>query len=177
MLDAAKLKRKPLQKWGYHTAGTNSANWVNLTAVGAWCYYENKTANGTVYGKLYNWYAVHDPRGLAPAGCHIPSDPEWTTLTASLGGDTLAGGAMKNTTGWPPPNTGATNSSGFSGLPGGRRNESGSFYDGSFIGFWWSFTKTSNNEAWYRSLLYSGMGVTTSRTSVDVGFSVRCIRD
>ena len=77
----------------------DSAAWANLTT-GAWCYYENSTAKGTIYGKLYNWYAVNDPRGLAPKGYHIPSDAEWTILTDYLGGDSIAGKQMKSTSGW-----------------------------------------------------------------------------
>ncbi len=83
----------------------------------AWCYYENDPANGAKYGKLYNWYAVNDSRGLAPVGYHIPSDAEWTQLTDYLGGRDVAGGKMKSTTGWKAPNKDASNSSGFSGLP------------------------------------------------------------
>jgi uncharacterized protein (TIGR02145 family) len=96
--------------------------WAALTT-GAWCWYNNDSANGAVYGKLYNWYAVNDPRGLAPEGWHIPSDAEWTTLTTFLGGEGVAGGKMKERgiTHWIYPNTDATNSSGFTGLPGGVR--------------------------------------------------------
>ncbi|MBK6504532.1 MAG: fibrobacter succinogenes major paralogous domain-containing protein [Ignavibacteria bacterium] len=123
----------------------------------AWCYYDNDPDNGEIYGKLYNWYAVNDPRGLAPEGWHIPSDKEWTILTKYLGGkatqdktdtgtpywDTpIAGGKMKSTGTqyWKSPNEEATNSSGFSGLPGGLRNASLSL---SFVrieesGYWWS---------------------------------------
>ncbi len=111
--------------------------WAALTT-GAWCYYENNTVNGTTYGKLYNWYAVNDPRGLAPTGYHVPSDGEWTTLTTFLGGESVAGGKMKATTLWNSPNTGATNSSGFTGLPGGIRNRFGSIFDIGFNGNWWS---------------------------------------
>ena len=66
----------------------------------AWCYYDNKAANGTKYGKLYNWYAVNDPRGLAPIGYHIPTDDEWTVLSTFLGGEDLAGKKMKSRSGW-----------------------------------------------------------------------------
>lgn len=69
------------------------STWETLTT-GAWCYYENNTDNGTTYGKLYNWYAVNDPRGLAPNGYHIPTDAEWTTLSTYLGGDSIAGNKM-----------------------------------------------------------------------------------
>ena len=82
------------------------SEWKTLTT-GAWCYYNNDPANGTKYGKLYNWYAVHDPRGLAPAGFHIPSDAEWTTLITYLGGESVAGGKLKQAGmyNWISPNT------------------------------------------------------------------------
>ncbi len=94
--------------------------WKSLTT-GAWCYFKNDKDSGVTYGKLYNWYAVNDPRGLAPVGWHIPSDAEWSTLSAYLGGDSIAGGKLKEsgTSHWNIPNTGATNVSGFSALPGG----------------------------------------------------------
>jgi len=82
-------------------AKTN-AEWelAGLNQQPAWCYYENKGENGTTYGKLYNGYAVNDPRGLAPSGYHIPTDAEWTILTDYLGGDSIAGAKMKSTSGW-----------------------------------------------------------------------------
>ena len=97
---------------------TDPAAWAALTT-GAWCYYNNDPANGPIYGKLYNWYAVNDSRGLAPNGYHIPTTTEWTTLTNTLGGLSLAGGDLKEAgiTHWSDPNTGATNNSGFTGLP------------------------------------------------------------
>src|SRR6185436_8282415 len=95
---------------------------------GAWCYYENNSANGPIFGKLYNWYAVTDPRGLAPEGWHVPTLDEWHTLNACLFSSNRDAGALKSVgtiedaTGlWHAPNTGATNSSGFIGLPGGVR--------------------------------------------------------
>ena len=102
---------------------TDPSIWTSLTT-GAYCYYNNDSATyAATYGKLYNWYAVHDPRGLAPEGWHIPSDAEWATLETCLGGSSVAGGKMKETgtTHWTAPNTDATNSSGFAGLPGGFR--------------------------------------------------------
>ena len=96
--------------------------WAALTT-GAWCYYNNDPSNGCTYGKMYNWYAVNDPRGLAPAGYHIPSETEVLTLQSYLGGNGIAGGKMKEigTTHWNSPNTGATNETGWTGLPGGAR--------------------------------------------------------
>ncbi|MBK8080215.1 MAG: fibrobacter succinogenes major paralogous domain-containing protein [Saprospiraceae bacterium] len=92
---------------------TSPTAWAVLST-GAWCYYNNDPIQGNKYGKLYNWYAVNDPRGLAPQGWHIPSDAEWTTLEITLGGVSVAGGKMKEagTLNWVSPNTGADNSSG-----------------------------------------------------------------
>ena len=90
----------------------------------AWCYYDNDPANGVKYGKLYNWYAVNDERGLAPEGYHVPSDKEWTVLIDYLGGEEVAGEKMKSTSGW-EENGNGSNSSGFTALPGGYRYETG----------------------------------------------------
>ena len=137
-----------------------ASTWSNLTT-GAWCYYENNTANGTTYGKLYNWYAVNDLRGLAPNGYHIPTDAEWTTLTSYLGGTVTAGGKMKEagTSHWLSPNTNATNSSGFAGLPGGSRFYSGDFDGIGASGYWWSSSEGYTGYAWYRSLSYDNGNV------------------
>jgi uncharacterized protein (TIGR02145 family) len=74
----------------------------------AWCYHQNNTANGTNYGKLYNWYAVVDARGLAPTGYHIPTDEEWTVLSTFLGGEDVAGKKMKSSSGWNSYKTGGS---------------------------------------------------------------------
>lgn len=142
----------------------------------AWCYYENDEANGTKYGKLYNWYAASDARGLAPVGYHIPSDKEWTRLTDFLGGEGVAGTKMKTTSGW-GNNGNGTNDSGFSGLAGGDRLYNGSFgYFGGF-GFWWSSSESSTTNAWYRILGYNSGAVYSYDDIKASGFSVRCIRD
>lgn len=159
---------------------TDQATWAGLTT-GAWCYYSNNSANGPVYGKLYNWYAVNDPRGLAPAGWHVPSDAEWATIETCLGGASVAGGAMKEagTTHWTTPNTGATNSSGFTGLPGGGRYGSGTFGDVGGLGFWWSSTEASPTDAWSRYLSYGNGSINRngSGSGKKDGFSVRCLKD
>jgi uncharacterized protein (TIGR02145 family) len=165
---------------------TDPTAWANLTT-GAWCYYNNTTANGTTYGKLYNWYAVagiHDTdsntpnKKLAPTGYHIPSDAEWTTLTDYLGGESVAGGKMKATTLWNSPNKDATNSSGFTGLPGGyRRNIGGKFNSIGCLGNWWSSSEDGKTFAWARDL-YCYNGYATSYTTFKTdGSSVRCLRD
>jgi uncharacterized protein (TIGR02145 family) len=153
--------------------------WANLTT-GAWCYYNNDPENGKIYGKLYNWYAVNDPRGLAPEGFHIPSRTEWYYLTTFLGGSDEAGGKMK-TTGtslWKSPNTAATNESGFTGLPGGCRNSNGSFYFIGFDGYWWSWFKFDTTSSGHgRNLDYEIGAASSYGGSKGQGLSVRCIGD
>jgi uncharacterized protein (TIGR02145 family) len=169
---------------------TDPTEWSNLTT-GAWCYYNNDPANGAIYGKLYNWYAVagiyddaslNDPslrKQFAPIGWHVPSDSEWTTLTGFLGGEGIAGGKMKEigTSYWNSPNVEATNESGFTGLPGGYCVYDGAF--GSIGGYcsWWSSSEYHTNIAYARGLdkLY---GIASRNLNVKTyGFSVRLIKD
>ncbi|HRH48591.1 MAG TPA: fibrobacter succinogenes major paralogous domain-containing protein [Panacibacter sp.] len=160
------------------------AAWDTLTT-GAWCYYNNDPANGAIYGKLYNWYAVNDPRGLAPVGYHIPSYGEWETLSTFLGGDAVAGAKMKSTgtteagTGlWYYPNTDATNSTGFTGLPGGYRNNYAMFYYSGSNGYWWSSAENINNiDAYYRNLSYDNSYLFSTYLNKNYGYSVRCVKD
>jgi len=158
---------------------TDNTLWsqTNTSSTGAWCNYNNDANNGTTYGKLYNWYAVNDSRGLCPTGWHVPTDAEWTTLENHLGGSSAAGGAIKSTTGWNSPNTGATNSSGFTGLPGGLRTNDGGFYNVGFNGSWWSSSDAGSGSAWCRFLFYNNAGVARSNDGPRDGFSVRCVRD
>jgi len=162
----------------------NANQWAALTT-GAWCYNNNDPANGAIYGKLYNWYAVHDPRGLAPIGWHIPSDSEWTVLSLLLGGDDIAGGKLKDTgtfeagTGlWLAPNTGATNSSGFTGLPGGHRDPTtGAFFHINMVGHWWSSTQVDATNARMRTVVWSDNYIAGPYHDMHYGFSVRCLKD
>jgi uncharacterized protein (TIGR02145 family) len=142
----------------------------------AWCYYENDQANGAKYGKLYNWYAVKDSRGLAPAGYHIPTDDEWTTLSDLLGVETIAGNKMKSTTGW-IKNGNGTNSSGFSGLPGGRRSFIGYFDGVGYSGYWWSATEHNTDIAYFRYLGGGSGNLPSLVIEKEKGLSVRCLRD
>ena len=146
--------------------------WSNLTT-GAWCNYENKTENGITYGKLYNWYAVNDRRGLAPLGYHIPSDAEWMTLTTYLGAE--PGKQMKSTSGWNKGGNG-TNASGFEGLPGGDRNQNGVFNGIGSYGDWWSSSKYTTG-ALHRYLGYNYSFVNRDFNDKVNGFYVRCLRD
>ena len=142
----------------------------------AWCYYENDVVNGTKYGKLYNWYAVKDARGLAPSGWHVPTDEEWTVLFTFLGGENVAGEKMKSSSGWNDAGNG-NNSSGFSGLPGGCRYYSGSFGLVGVIGGWWNASGSSDASAWSRVLSFYSSNLLRCYTDEDYGFSVRCVKD
>jgi uncharacterized protein (TIGR02145 family) len=159
----------------------NPNKWAKLTT-GAWCYYDNDTKNGKIYGKLYNWYAVNDPRGLAPKGYHIPTKEEIDFLLGYLGGGIIAGYKLKEsgTRHWKPPNIYVTNSnsSGFTGLPGGFRNESYGAFEGiGSDGKWW-YGKYSDLVAIYFSLQdFTNVVSTMVGTSKTSGFSVRCIKD
>lgn len=157
---------------------TDATQWENLTT-GAWCYYENNTANGPVYGKLYNWYAVNDPRGLAPTGYHVPSDGEWANLINFLGGVDFAGGKMKETgtMHWISPNIGATNSSGFIGIPGGFRDFYSSFVSIGNIGKWWSSSEYYASSAWHLDLSYDNGSTYIANSVKRSGHSVRCLKD
>ncbi len=159
----------------------SAAKWAALTT-GAWCWYKNDSANGAIYGKLYNWYAVNDPRGIAPAGWHIPTNAELDTLSAFLGGQAVAGGKLKETgtTHWLTPNTDASDSSGFAGLPGGSRASNGTFdvlnILGSYGGFW-SSTADGSLNALNHYLLYNNGTFNFKSYRKQNGFSVRCVRD
>ena len=159
---------------------TSSSAWKDLTT-GAYCYYANdSTTYAAIYGKLYNWYAVNDSRGLAPEGWHVPTDFEWTTTVECLGGGSVAGGLMKEmgTAHWSSPNTDATNLSGFAGLPGGVRNGgTGSFNFINTHGFYWSFTELDETNARSRYLDNFNADVFVNSNDKAFGLSVRCLMD
>jgi uncharacterized protein (TIGR02145 family) len=157
---------------------TYNTQWQSLTS-GAWAHYNHDSQYENPYGKLYNWYAVNDPRNVCPVGWHVPTDGEYTLLTDYLGGASVAGGKMKSTGTqyWQIPNQDATNESGFSGLPGGLRLSDGTFYNVGYGGDWWSSTVLSTSSAWDRYLDYSYGFVDRSSPSKQHGFSVRCLRD
>ncbi len=163
---------------------TNDIQWSNLTT-GAWSHYDNNSQYDNPYGKLYNWYTVDDPRNVCPTGWHVPSESEWNTFINYLdpnanGGQqgNTAGGKMKSTGTqyWVNPNTGATNESGFSGLPGGARSDWGPFYDVGGNGYWWS-SEYDAFFAWNRSMNYGDGSVSLNYYNKADGFSVRCLKD
>jgi len=151
------------------------SQWTS-TYSGAQTVYNNDPANLETYGRLYNWYAVTNARGLCPVGFHVPTDNEWTVLENALGGSSVAGTALKSSASDSPPWDGS-NSSGFSAVPGGFRDFSSSYF--SYLGsggYWWSSSPNVWN-AWNRNL-YSGYSyVARDYDSVRYGFSVRCVRD
>ena len=134
------------------------------------------TSNYTIYGVLYNWTAA---LSACPQDCHLPSDAEWTTLTDYLGGESVAGGKMKEAgiAHWWSPNTGATNESGFTALPGGCRYYDGAFTNFRTTGYWWSSTQHIDGSAGNRNLSYANSSVGKPYGYLDYGFSVRCLQD
>ncbi len=152
-------------------------DWMTLQS-GALCYYDNDQDTSAVYGALYNWYALIDNRSIAPRGWHVPTEEEWNTLVNLLGDETNAGGSLKEsgTVHWQSPNTGASNESGFTGLPGGIRDFDSGFFHIGKMGYFW-FKESNSNNPVAKILSYDNNGVTQEGGEPKCGFSVRLIRD
>jgi uncharacterized protein (TIGR02145 family) len=151
--------------------------WTTLTTP-AYCWYNNDASTyKATYGALYNWYTVNLGK-LCPTGWHVPTDSEWTILTTYLGGESIAGGKIKEigTTHWETPNTGATNECGFTALPGGLLTDAGRFFMNGYYSGWWSSTENGNN-AWERAVYTQENYVERSSVSKVIGFSVRCLKN
>jgi uncharacterized protein (TIGR02145 family) len=145
-----------------------------------WCYYDNNPENGKRFGKLYNWYAVNDSRGIAPEGWHVPTDEEWTVLIDYLGGEEAAGPKLKSIDSWMDyeGEIGAgTNESGFSGLPNGFRNASGVFSNIETTAYWWSASESNSILAWDRILKHYKKNVFRYNYYKKAGFGIRCVKD
>jgi uncharacterized protein (TIGR02145 family) len=155
----------------------SNKEWVAAGASGkpAWCYYNNDPAIGKVYGKLYNWYAVNDPRGLAPTGWKLPSDADWATMINSLGGQGSAGNKLKSSSKWNEGSNGS-NESGFNGYPEGYRVENGLFSNIGSIGIWWTSTENNKLSAFDHYLSQTN-NINNSNSPKERGESVRCIRE
>jgi uncharacterized protein (TIGR02145 family) len=156
-----------------------NAKWSSLTK-GAYCDYKNSVANSKTYGRLYNFYAVSDPRGIAPEGWHVPTIAEWTAMLEKLGGAVESGGKLKEagTVHWLTPNTGAINSTGFSALPGGCCfGGMEQFYDIGKTGYFWSSTSDNVNDAQHEIMYNNNNGVSKYSGKKTNGFSLRCIKD
>jgi len=148
------------------------------------CYYQNIVANACPYGRIYNFYAVTDSRGLCPAGWHVPDNYEWQQLHDALGGTSVAGGAMKtegtveaNNGLWYSPNTAATNASGFSAVPGGYRSQFGVFTQKGYGAYYWANQSAGGNDGWFQQLNYNQANATGNIFDGRFGASVRCMRD
>lgn len=154
------------------------SEWSSLTT-GAWCYYDNDPANGEIYGKLYNWIAVTDPRGLAPEGFHIPSFAEYFTLFITVGNAADAGIHLKEAgfAHWDAPNTGATNSSGFTALPGGVRGKFSAFLNIGRINGLWTTTENDASSAVTIYLFSNTVAAQYANNEKGWGYSVRAIKD
>jgi len=157
--------------------------WGSLSTP-AYCWYNNDAGWKPVYGALYNWFAVNTGK-LAPAGWHVATDADWATLVAYLGGDTVAGGKLKSTgtveaiTGlWFSPNTGATNSSGFTALPDGYRFSTTSGFDQiNRHGYWWTATVNGTSTAWEYDITYNYADAYRNYSLKTDGYNVRCVKD
>jgi len=159
---------------------TDNAEWLNLTT-GACCSYDNNSSNASTYGYLYNWFTVNDGRYIAPAGWHVPTDAEWQILVDYLGGNSVAGKLREaGTNHWDSPNSGATNESGFTALPGGWRHHfgDGSFSDLGSNACFWTATEYDADNAWSRYLGHNNY-LLVYRTYIGKqgGLSVRLLRD
>ncbi len=151
---------------------TDETEWMGLTSPG-YCWYDNdEPSHGDTYGALYNWYTVNTGK-LCPDGWHVPTDAEWTALTDLLGGESVAGGKLKEsgTLHWNSPNTGATDEVGFTALPGGFRDSQ--FSQMGNLGYWW----TSTVGPMRRRLNFEYSNVHRDNSNYFYGFTVRCIKN
>jgi uncharacterized protein (TIGR02145 family) len=156
---------------------TDNSEWSNSETLG-YSLYDNDIRNKNIYGALYNWNTINT-HILCPVGWHMPSMAEWTIMIDNTGGAMVAGGLLKEsgTDHWIDPNVGATNETGFSALPGGSRNEEGTFFSKGYYGHWWSATEDDISSAWSFSLINEYTVIEKYNPSKLMGFSVRCIRD
>jgi uncharacterized protein (TIGR02145 family) len=149
---------------------------------GAWTHYDNNIQYEFPYGKLYNWFAVNDPRNVCPTGWHVPSQQEYYTLINYLGGPTVAGGKLKsnNREFWESPNLNATNESGFSSLPGGylgSDSNGASFNAEGNRGFWWSSTDGGFYGPYYIFMAYDSSMARSGDMGRNYGCCIRCLKD
>ncbi len=156
----------------------DAVEWGSLTE-GGWINYNNNPQHDSLFGKLFNWYAVDDARNACPVDWHVATDAEWTNLTNYLGGLSASGGKLKSTGTvlWLSPNDGATNESGMACQPGGIRTAGGIFQEMFGTGTWWSSTPNNSFTSWNRSLFYTSSGTWRGSGSNIQGASVRCVRD
>jgi uncharacterized protein (TIGR02145 family) len=157
---------------------SDGTSWSNLTT-GAYCSYNYDNTKVMTYGRLYNWFVISDNRKVCPTGWHVPTDNELTTLVNFLGGETIAGGKMKESGNvhWVLSNTGTTNSTGLTLLPCGNIGPYGAFNGlGSTLNIWTS-TEVDSNNAWERVLYDGNAGAYRYSSAKNSGSSIHCIKD
>ncbi|MCX6334779.1 MAG: DUF1566 domain-containing protein [Bacteroidia bacterium] len=156
---------------------TIDATWSSLST-GAYCDYSNTTSNSDTYGRLYNWYTVINAHYLCPAGWHVPTYVEYATLASYLGGESVAGGKLKESglTHWTSPNTGATNETGFTALPGGYRFVDGTFNSIGYNASWWTTSYSDVSARYYQQVNYNKSNFERNSTWLACGFSIRCLQ-
>ena len=162
--------------------GTTTPATLDISAEAAPKYqwaFDGDESNVATYGRLYTWYAVTDSRNVCPTDWHVPTDAEWTKLTTYLGGEAVAGDKLKETgiTHWTTPNTGSTNETGFTALPGGYRYLDGSIINIGLVGFWWSSDESSATDAYYHYMICYFSYLSKLYDNKKFGLSVRCIKD
>jgi uncharacterized protein (TIGR02145 family) len=184
VIDGAGWKKKNLDVTTYRNGDVipevqDPTAWAALTT-GAWCYYNNSTANGNVYGKLYNHYAIVDPRNIAPEGWRVSTEADWVALEAWNDGPSTLGGKLKEmgTTHWSAPNASAVDIAQFTALPGGLRGITGSFTGlNALATFWTDYTYDTVNAVNRRAMVYTSGAVTTATVSRKYGYSVRLVKE
>jgi len=157
---------------------TNAQEWVKAGEAGqpAWCHFENNPANGARFGKLYNYYAATDPRGLAPEGWRVPSDDDWLILADAVGGMDHAGTKLKSRSGW-KNNGNGTDEFGFNVLPGGGRGGQSGFTGQGTVAVFWSSTSKSPSFGWYRVLHAHRTAIFQESDDKMSGFAIRCVKN
>lgn len=163
--------------------------WTGLST-GAWVDYGADVGYDPIYGKLYNWYSVSDPRNVCPSGWHVPSDEDWMELeevvgvptvqlanTGNRGASANAGSKLKSRELWQEQSSVVTDSVGFAALPGGTRWPNGMFSNAGVSGNWWSSTEQNTNNAWFRQLWMNNAGITRTNVPKRSGASIRCVED
>jgi len=157
-------------------SGLKNKEWLTASR-GAYSVYSNESDYDQKFGKLYNWFAVEDPRKLCPVGWHVPSIQEWNELENTLGGKKIAGEKMKSLGFWKENDLKDINENEYSGMPGGCREKSGVFDEIGFQGYWWTSTPYQLTFAWFKNLKTGISKVSTDYVYKQYGFSVRCIKD
>lgn len=156
---------------------TGETQWLNLTS-GAYCRYDNNSANTPVYGLLYNWHAVKDSRNVCPTGWHVPTNNDWVTLVDFLGGESVAGGKLKEegTSHWLTTSAEVTDYYSFTALPAGYR-VGGTFQQPGYYAIFWSSTEEDATDGWILNLISSSIQSYLESAYKTDGLSVRCIKD